>query len=51
MRLIDADELKNVVKQWYWDTEKQDADPEYADLWVNLFIRTIDEIPTYKTND
>lgn len=48
MRLIDADDLINIVKQWYWDEEKQNADPEWADLWVDLFIKTIKDMPTEK---
>ena len=45
MRLIDGDVLIEMVKRWYWDKEKQNIDPMYADLWINLFITTIKEIP------
>lgn len=46
MRLINADALIEKVGQWYWDKEKQDTDPMYADLWINLFITTINETHT-----
>ena len=46
MRLIDADALIEKVRKWYWDKGKQDTDPMFADLWVNLFITTIKESQT-----
>lgn len=49
MKLIDADELINIMKKWYFDKEKQDAakaDVSPMDLFTNLAITTVREQPT-----
>lgn len=49
MRLIDADELINIMKKWYFDKEKIKAaeeDPSPMDLFTNLAITTVREQPT-----
>lgn len=46
MRLIDADELIEEMRKWYWDKEKQktaEDDNSPMDLFTNLAILTVKE--------
>nr|WP_297940400.1 hypothetical protein [uncultured Lachnoclostridium sp.] len=55
MRLIDADELIEKMRKWYWDKDKQKAAEEDAspmDLFTHLAITTVQEQSTaYDVNN
>ena len=43
--MIDEKKLIEEVRQWYWDKGLQEVDGEWADLWIDMFIRTIKKQP------